>query len=405
VRAVLLNQYFWPDLSAAAQLMADLAEDLVATGVDVTVLAGRHTSTGGGALAPREEWNGVQIRRLPTPALGRERLWRRAVDHAAFLAGASARLLAEREIDVVVTASTPPFLPVAGALRRRMRGTRFVQWALDLYPDVAIELGLLGRESWRSHQLERISRRSFADADVIIAIGDCMAERIAAKGISPDRIRVIHNWADGDEIVPVAHQDNWFRRAHDLVDRFVVLYSGNMGRGHTFDALVAAARQLAGRSDIVFLFVGGGPQRREVERDTAGLRGVRFLPQQPREHLAFSLGAADLAVVTLRDESLGVMVPSKLYGHLASARPILFIGPDRSTTARVVQSAGCGQVFGTRDSAGVANFIAALAADRALARALGQASRWVFEERFTRPHSVNQLIEAIAPDRPRSSER
>ncbi|HLU68515.1 MAG TPA: glycosyltransferase family 4 protein [Kofleriaceae bacterium] len=390
MRVALLNQYFWPDRSAAGQMMADLAEDLAGAGASVTALAGRQSYTDGALFPPRETWQGVDIRRVAATAFGRASLWRRGADHAAFLAAATARLIGLPDLDVVLTATTPPLLPLAGLLRKRARGTRFVYWVHDLFPDAAIELGLLRRGSPPARALERASRAALEGADAVIAIGACMAERIAAKGVARERVHVVHNWADGAAIRPLSHQENRFRREHGLGGRFVVLYSGNMGRGHTFDALVAAARALRPREDVLFLFIGGGARRAEVERQARDLPNVRFLPYQPREDLPMSLGAADLAVVTLRDEALGVMVPSKLYGYMAAGRPILYVGPAASTVARVIAEAGCGAAFDGRDPAAIAGFIEQLAADRARAEALGRAARRAFG-RFDRPRATAEI--------------
>ena len=394
MRVLLLNQYFWPDLSAAAQMMTDLAEDLARAGAEVTVLTGRHAYTGEASFPASETWRGVRIERVAATHFGRGHLAGRAADHASFLASAAGRLVLRRGADVVLTACTPPFLPALGLLHRRMSRSRFLCWVHDLFPDAAVELGVLPRGGPATGALERLTRASLEGADAIVAIGDCMAERIAAKGIARERIQVIHNWADGEAIRPVPHEDNWFRARHGLEGRFVVLYSGNMGRGHDFTGLVGAARLLAHRPDIVFLFIGGGPRRGEVERASRGLPSVRFLPYQPREHLAYSLGAADLGVVTLRDEALGTMVPSKLYGHMASARPVLYLGPAASTTARTITEARCGATLPATDATAAAAFIEHLAADPARASVLGEAGRQTFDAHFDRRCAAARLVAA-----------
>lgn len=393
MRITLLNQYFWPDMSAAAQMLSDLAEDLVTAGAQVSVIAGRQSYTGNEQFPATETWRGIAIRRVAGTSLGRGTLWRRGADHATFLVAAVAHLLAEPKIDVVLTATTPPFLPALGLLHKRLRGSKFVYWVHDLFPDAAIELGVLSRDSSTAHTLERISRASLQGTDAIVAIGECMADRIAVMGIPRDRIQVIPNWADGDAIRPVAREQNWFRSQHGLGGKFVVLYSGNMGRGHTFEALVAAARALRHRADIAFVFIGGGPRRAEVERATADLANALFLPYQPREHLAFSIGAADLAVVTLRDEALGTMVPSKLYAYMAAARPVLYVGPRAAATSRTIEAAGCGASFSSTDAAGVAAWITSLAGDRARAAELGRAARRAFERSYRRSLATRRFLD------------
>ena len=399
MRFLLLNQYFWPDLSSVSQLMTDLAEDLARAGAEVTVITGRQSYTGEETYERRERWRGVDIIRVASTRFGRGGLMGRGIDLVTFLGAASLQMLARRRVDVVVTISTPPFLPVLGLMRKGVARTRFVYWVQDLYPDTAVELGVLGPRTAATRALELLSRATLRHADAVITIGDCMADRIAAKGIAPGDIDIIHNWADGEAIQEVPRDGNWFRTEHGLDDRFVILYSGNMGRGHAFDTLLGAARALAHRPELHFLFIGGGARRDEVARSAAELDNVRLLPYQPREQLAWSLGAADLGVITLRDEALGVMVPSKLYGHAASARPILFIGPPTSTVARFITEAGCGAVFPHGDIAGVVGFIEELAADPARGREMGRAGRRFFDERFGRARSTGAfqaICEAVA---------
>lgn len=403
MRLLLLNQYFWPDMSAVSQMMTDLAEDLAAAGAGVTVLTGRQSYTGGEKFPRRETWRGVEIVRLPSTQLGRRSLLGRGIDQATFLARAAVQLVVSRRIDLVVAISTPPFLPTLALLQKALRRTRFVYWVQDLYPDVAVELGLLPADSAAARVLEVMSRTTLRAADAVVTIGDCMAERLASKGIRPADIDIIHNWADGEAIQVVDREANWFRAEHGLGGRFVVLYSGNMGRGHTFDTILAAARLLAAQRDLLFLFIGGGARRGEIERAAGEIDTLKLLPYQPREHLAWSLGAADLAVITLQDEALGLMVPSKLYGHMASGRPILFIGPARSTVALVIEEAGCGATFANGDVEGVTRFITELAADPARGRALGAAGRRAFDALYGRARgtsSFRAVCEAlVAPDR------
>lgn len=399
MRFLLLNQYFWPDKSSVSQLMTDLAEDLARAGAEVTVITGRQSYTADETYKPRERWRGIDIIRVRSSNLGRGGLVGRGLDHVTFLAAAALRMVAARKVEVVVTISTPPFLPVLGLVRKAMARTKFVYWVQDLYPDTAVELGVLGRETAATRALELVSRATLRHADAVVTIGDCMADRIVAKGIDPTDIDIIHNWADGEAIQEVPREANWFRTEHGLDDRFVILYSGNMGRGHSFDTLLGAARALAHRPELQFVFIGGGARRDEVERGAAELDNVRLLPYQPREKLAWSLGAADIGVITLRDEALGVMVPSKLYGHAASARPILFIGPPTSTVARFITEAGCGAVFPHGDVAGVVRFIEELAADPARATAMGRAGRRFFDEHFGRARATGAfqaVCEAVA---------
>jgi glycosyltransferase involved in cell wall biosynthesis len=211
-----------------------------------------------------------------------------------------------------------------------------------------------------------------------------MAERLEGKGAARDRLHVIHNWSDGEALGSVDPKENWFLDQHGLRGKFVVLYSGNMGRGHDLATLLAAAEKLHAREEIVFLFIGEGARRAEVESAAGRLGNVRLLPYQRREDLPYSLGSANLSAITMVDGLAGLIVPSKLYGALASRTPVLFVGPGESETARIVAETGCGTVFARGDVEGVSAFISDLARRPKLGAQMGERGRAAFEQRFDR---------------------
>src|SRR5262249_11428888 len=142
---------------------------------------------------------------------------------------------------------------------------------------------------------------SLRAAHTNVAIGDCMAKKVVEQGIRKDAIRVIHNWSDGIAIQPVAHQKNDLRRTWDLEGRFVVGYSGNMGRAHEFRTILDAAEALSGHTEIVFLFIGAGPQRDRIDEEVRrrALENILFKPYQPREQLALSLSVPNVHLISL----------------------------------------------------------------------------------------------------------
>ena len=161
---------------------------------------------------------------------------------------------------------------------------------------------------------------------------------------------VIPNWADGHAITPVAHDDNPLRRDWGLEGKFVVGYSGNLGRAHEFETILGAAERLKNDPRIRFLFIGSGAQAESVRTAAAkrGLDNLMFQPYQPREMLKFSLGAADAHLVVLRPDLEGLIVPSKTYGCLAAGRPVIFMGDPQGEIGRMLAGVRCGAVMPCR---------------------------------------------------------
>ena len=392
MRVLLLNQFFHPDLAATAQLATDLAEDLVLAGFEVTALAAQGSYLGGQRLPAREEHKGIRIERVRCTSLGKGSIARRLLDYGSFYASAAARVLATGRYDAVLAMSTPPLVATIGALRRSLRGTRFVYWLQDVYPELAVEFGVLRPGSLATRAFGAASRWTLRRADAVIVLGDAMGDRVRAKGVAPERVHVVPNWADERAIRPVPHAENAFRRAHGLDGKRVVLYSGNMGRAHDVATVLQAARQLREEQDLVFLFIGDGAKRPEVEAAARELPSVRLLPYQPRETLAESLSAGDVHLVTQEPFTVGLIEPSKLYGVMAAGRPVLYVGPPETEAGRTVVRERIGEVVANEDGS------TAVAALRRLLQSdaeLGARARGAFLQGYTRANRTAQIADIL----------
>ena len=351
LRVLFLNRVYPPAEGATGEVLADLCAHLAADGFApavVTVGAGGETREAG-VLVRRAGLAGYEgLKRAGT--LGR----------AAGYLGVYPRLLAGAlrapRPSVLVTKTDPPLHLVLGPLLGRLLGVPAVHWAQDLYPEVAEALGVLASEGRLARGLRALSTWALRRHARVVVIGACMRARVEARGVDPARIVEIPNWALG-AVRPIAHHANAFRREHGLEGRFVVMYSGNMGLAHPFEAMLDAAEALvAADPRVLFLFVGGGARRAwiEAEAKRRGLGNVRLLPFQPRERLAESLSAADLHLVSMEPELTGLVVPSKIYGVAAAGRPCVFLGPEASEAARFVLGARCGDVLEHPDGAALA---------------------------------------------------
>src|SRR5262249_22802061 len=202
------------------------------------------------------------------------------------------------------------------------------------------------------------------------------ARLVDEKGADPARVRVIHNWSDCDAIVP-GQKDNPFAREHGLVDRFVLMHSGNVGLSQNLDVLVAAADRLRDKDRLVILIVGEGTKREALEADVRrrGLDNVRFLTYQPKATLHDSVAAADAFLVALKPGIEGYIVPSKLYGILAAGRPYVAAVDASCEAAGIARDFHCGVIAAPDDPDDLAAKIAALYDDPAGVRAMGLAAR------------------------------
>jgi putative colanic acid biosynthesis glycosyltransferase WcaI len=246
----------------------------------------------------------------------------------------------------------------------------------DIFPEVATLI-----EDFRNDAvngaLDRVNRHLLRHADAVVALGDRMRRRlIEEKGAEPARVHVIHNWADCDAIVP-GPKDNAFAREHGLVDRFVLMHSGNVGLSQNLDVLVEAADRLRSKERLTIAIVGDGSKRAALERLTAarGLTSVRFFPYQPKALLHDSFATADAFLVSLKAGIEGFIVPSKVYGILAAGRPYIAATDPSSEPAQIARESGCGLLAAPGDAGALADAIATMYDDPAATSAMGVRAR------------------------------
>ena len=391
MRLCFFNRSYWPDQAATGQLLTELAEDLAGRhGCAVSVVAGRALHGSGrasGSLWPvkTEERRGVRILRANGTAFSRGRFTGRASNYLTYFMSA---LLAGWRIgpqDVVVSLTDPPILGLAALRAARRAGARFVFLCEDIFPEVASLLADFHNPTV-NRTLDRINRFLLREADAIVALGDRMKRRLVEeKGADPDRVHVIHNWADCEAITP-GSKDNAFARAHGLCDRFVLMHSGNVGLSQNLDLLIEAAARLQSREQLVMAIVGDGARRQPLQAMAArlGLTNVRFFPYQPKERLDESFATADAFLVSLKAGLEGYIVPSKVYGILASGRPFVAAVDPSCEAAVIARDAQCGTVAAPDDPDALASAIATLCDDPARARMMGENARraaWRYDRR------------------------
>jgi glycosyltransferase involved in cell wall biosynthesis len=326
-------------MEATANLLADLCQDL-ATRFEVVVVTAR--ARGVDHLPTREILDGVTVYRTRSTRFDRTKIVPRAVNYVTYLSDSVVRANTVGRVDLVVCMTDPPVVgDIALAVARRNRAPLLVI-SEDVFPEVAVELGRLSNPLV-VYALSRLISFYLKRADAIVAIGPVMKERLVAKGADPARVSVISNWVDTSEIRPAPRANAW-ARAHDLEGRFVVMHSGNVGHAHNLDNLVRAATFLRDLEDLVVPIIGSGARYTAITElaDRLGADSVRFLAYQPREVLRESLASADVHYVGLAKGLSGFVVPSRVYGILAAARPIIVAADVESETARLVIEAECG---------------------------------------------------------------
>jgi glycosyltransferase involved in cell wall biosynthesis len=390
---IFVNRFFYPDHSATSQILSDLAFHLARCGTRVSVITSSGLYDEPKADLPSFEIIGdVAIHRVYRPRFGRGSLAGRATDYLAMyqcFAAAAWRL--SKPGDFLVAKTDPPLLSVALAPVARVKRLALINWLQDLYPELALGLGM--RALTPVAPLMIAARNaSLKSARCNVVLGERMRDRLEAAGISAGRIQIIPNWCDDESITPLPTSDNPLRSAWGLDDKFVIGYSGNLGRAHEYATLLDAAEFLRDERDIVFLFIGSGHSmqslRSEVER--RGLaENFQFRPYQAANDLAQSLSLPDVHWISLLPAMEGLIVPSKFYGVAAAGRPTIAVTDPAGEIAELVRRYQCGAVVAPGDGHALAQTIRDFRTDRVRLEQMGRNARALLDRSFRKKIALN----------------
>lgn len=362
---LILSQVYVPDPASVGQHLHDVATEMARRGWRVVVYASaRGFEDPGRRYARRELRDGVEIRRLPLSSLGKSSISVRLVGAVIFLAQAVARGVLVGNVRRILVSTSPPMCSAAGIILGKIKRAPVDYWAMDINPDQAIALGKASARSWPARLFDALNVLILKAADHVIALDRYMAERLDLKHPIRDKVTIIPPWPHIDEAAePVPHDRNPFRVQQQLAGKFVVMYSGNLSPSHPITTILEAAERLRDRPDIVFMFIGGGEGRREVEAFAEAHPGasIRLLPYQPLEQIRYSLSAADVHVVAMGEAMVGVVHPCKVYGALAVGRPILLLGPERCHVSDILAEGAVGWRISHGDVAGAAILLRGIA--------------------------------------------
>ncbi|HEX2050496.1 MAG TPA: glycosyltransferase family 4 protein [Actinomycetota bacterium] len=405
MKLVVVCPHFAPDVAPTGAVVTRIVEELAARGHRLDVVTSlpwyrHHRVEPGfdGRLVRLEDTPWGRITRLhPFPARDKRSIARRAAAFAGFSAlaagvGVRAGRRARGRVDGVLAMSPPLTLGVVGLAVARAARAPLVFNVQDVYPDVAVELGVLTDRRLVA-AAARLERFCYEHADAVTVLSEDLRDNVAAKIGRGDVVRVIPNFVDTQWIRPGPHE-NAYRRDYGLGGKTVVMYAGNVGLSQSLDTVLDAAAALAYEPDVVFVVNGGGAARADLERRATGMPNVRFVDMQPAERLPEVLAAADVHLVPLRRGLARASVPSKSYSILAAGRPLVASVDEGSEVARVVERSGAGLAVPPDDPEALAKALRSVLDSPAERARMGAAGRaWV--ERWVSPAAVASSYEAL----------
>ena len=395
-RLLVISQVYVPDPAAVGQYMADAAEELAHRGARVRVLTSRRGYDDPSKKYPaREDLNGVEVVRLPLSSLGKATLVHRVAGQLCFLVQAIVYGLFTPGLKGMLVTTSPPMAAIAAIIIRFFRRAPITYWVMDLNPDQVLATGVMKSTSPLVRALDWLNRRILNAATKVVPLDRFMADRLRAKlkhkpqqlKALEEKIETMPPWPMLAVSEEVERPTNPFRGKHGFGDKRVIMYSGNHGLTTPVDTLVEAALRLQNDDRLIFVFIGAGAGKEVVDRAISEHSPANLisLPYQPLDQIKYSLSAADVHVVLMNEELVGIVHPCKVYGAMSVARPLLYFGPQESHITELMQADEIGWVGSYGDVDGAVRILQEIA-EQPLAELLaqGKQAKALLTERFSR---------------------
>lgn len=353
----IVSELYYPEDTSTGYFLTRIAEGLV-DNFRVGVLCSQPTYSSRGRRAlPDETHNGVSIHRCWSSTFNKDVLPLRFVNIVTITLSILLNGLRRfRSADCVLVVTNPPLLPFAVLIAARLCRSSCYLLIHDVYPEVLTASGIAKSNSLSVRGLDWLMKQLYKRMAHIIVLGRDMAMLVRKKmETSAHHIQIIPNWADVDFIQPRNRQDHPLLAQLGLSDKFIIQYSGNIGRTHGIEQLVACAEQLEDDPTVHFLFIGfGGKKPWLINRvSEGGIANITIMDYRLRAELSESLTACDVTIISFVQGMAGVSVPSRMYNVMAAGKPIIAVADPGSELALVVKEEGIGWVVPPGDIDGL----------------------------------------------------
>lgn len=360
-KVLIIAEYFYPyNSTGAPKITFELAEDLQSLGMQVEVITSKlnYNAPLIREIKSVEYYNGIKINRVWSTLGNKNKPIKRLSNYITFLFSLFIKVINKKDYDCMIVFSNPPITTIIGHLVNKIRKKKYIYVVHDFYPDIAINLEVIGKQSLTARIMQFFNRKVFSTAKRVIAIGRDMKELLEEKGVPEEKIKVITNWADSKIIYPIK-KVNEFSTKYSLDKSFNIIYTGNIGRFHDIETLIETAKKLENNTDIKFIIIGEGYKKNlvlEMKKELK-LENILVLGYQDDEIYNSVLSTADLLVSSLEEGVEGLAVPSKTYSYFAANKPIIGIMNKRSEIGQVIEENDIGICISKGESDKLKNFI------------------------------------------------
>ncbi|MFC2157733.1 glycosyltransferase family 4 protein [Acidobacteriota bacterium] len=395
MKTLIHTMYYLPEFGSAPILMDELASSLSSMGHEVEVITTiprpPHHKPYKGKLYVREKGDGFLVKRIRTNYtvhhIGRLIAWTIYTLFTIF------NLRTVKRGDILFLRLPPLQLGVMGAIAKKLRKSKIILNVQDIHPDLSIQSGLLKNPTLIKWALA-FEKWIYDQSENILVISEGFKKNLTDKGVEPDKVKIIPNWVDTEFLKPMP-KDNHLSSKLGISEKFVVMYSGtiSISSNLTLQNVLETAKNLQANEDILFVIVGEGLKKSELEEKARNLdlKNVRFLPFQPYEELPALLASSDVLLVPLDREKSLLSVPSKLYNFMAAGRPILGLAQPESEVKLLIEDTGCGLCVPPEDIEDIAQAVLSLKQDTEGRRKMAENSRKYALDNYSRAKVMDDL--------------
>lgn len=353
-KMLVYSNYFYPEYASTAQILTELCVGLKEN-FDITVICSVPCYTG--VIEEKyktqkyyyEEYEGIKIIRVSVKEFTKTNKKSRVMHILSYFFNSIAATKKVGKQDIVYTISQPPVLGgILGCVGKRMTKGKLIYNIQDFNPEQTMAVNY-SKNKLILKAMMWFDKRSCKKSDLIITVGRDMQETLGKRFNNkkvPENV-VINNWMNENEVYPLEKSNKKivdFKKKYDLDNKFVIMYSGNVGLYYDLENIIKIIEKYKDIEDVAFAIIGEGAIKDKLVTycNEHKMKNVRFIPYQPKEDLIYSLNSADVHLVTNAKGIKGVSVPSKIYGCMATNVPVLGILEKGSEAARIIEESNCG---------------------------------------------------------------
>lgn len=399
--------YFYPDVASTGQILTELCDGLKEN-FDITVIcvvpsySGKIDEKYKKHRFYEEEIGNIKIIRVRVPEFNKSRKVSRIINLISYFINAIIATFNLQKQDYVFSISQPPILGgLLGVIGKVIKKGKLIYNIQDFNPEQTIAVGY-SKNKFLVNIALYLDKFSCKMSNKIILVGRDMQQTLNnrfVKSYLPNNI-VINNWIDEKSIYPLSNNNTTvyeFKERYNLQNKFVIMYSGNIGLYYDLENLIKIIGKFNNRDDVKFAFVGDGTIKKKIENYALenNLKNVVFIPYQEKSDLNYSLNAADVHFVVNSKGIKGISVPSKLYGVMACGKMILGILEKGSEARIIIEESGCGICSEPEDYEDIYIKIKYILDNKQLAKMIGEKGRKYLEKNLTKELSISKYRESI----------